>query len=52
MIVDDELFWGVDQLPFLERYLAGNDPLANVELDAILSEGRAAERPGSLRKDE
>jgi 2-hydroxychromene-2-carboxylate isomerase len=52
MIVDDELFWGVDQLPFLERYLAGNDPLADVELDAILSEGRAAERPGSLRKDE
>lgn len=51
MIVDDELFWGVDQLPFLERYLAGSDPLAAVDFDAIRSEGRGAERPGSLRGD-
>lgn len=28
MIVDDELFWGFDDLPWLERRLAGKDPLA------------------------
>lgn len=47
MLVDDELFWGVDQLPFLALYLAGRDPLAGVDLEAIRSEGRAAERPAS-----
>jgi 2-hydroxychromene-2-carboxylate isomerase len=25
MIVDDQLYWGVDSLPLLERYLAGDD---------------------------
>jgi 2-hydroxychromene-2-carboxylate isomerase len=25
MFVDDQLFWGVDSLPLLERYLAGED---------------------------
>ncbi len=27
MIVDDQLFWGYDDWPFLELYLAGKDPL-------------------------
>ena len=27
MEVGDELFWGYDDLPHLERFLAGNDPL-------------------------
>ena len=27
MIVATELFWGYDDLPYLERYLAGTDPL-------------------------
>ena len=27
MIVGDELFWGYDDFPYLERVLAGNDPL-------------------------
>ena len=27
MVVGSELFWGYDDLPYFERYLAGNDPL-------------------------
>ena len=27
MIVDGELFWGVDSFPHLERFLAGKDPI-------------------------
>jgi 2-hydroxychromene-2-carboxylate isomerase len=27
MIVDGELFWGVDSFPHFERFLAGNDPI-------------------------
>jgi 2-hydroxychromene-2-carboxylate isomerase len=27
MIADDELFWGCDSLPHLERFLEGNDPI-------------------------
>ncbi|MBV8479293.1 MAG: DsbA family protein, partial [Actinobacteria bacterium] len=27
MLADDELFWGVDSLPHLERFLDGNDPV-------------------------
>jgi 2-hydroxychromene-2-carboxylate isomerase len=29
MLVDGELFWGVDSLDHLDRYLAGNDPLSH-----------------------
>jgi 2-hydroxychromene-2-carboxylate isomerase len=32
MIAGDELFWGYDDFPWLERYLAGRDPLDRVEL--------------------
>jgi 2-hydroxychromene-2-carboxylate isomerase len=31
-IVDGELFWGVDALPFLDQFLAGRDPLRGVSL--------------------
>ena len=34
MIVDDELFWGYDDFPFLERFLAGRDPLDREALKA------------------
>ena len=27
MVVATELFWGYDDLPYFERYLAGTDPL-------------------------
>jgi 2-hydroxychromene-2-carboxylate isomerase len=50
MIFDGELFWGVDQLAYLELRLQGRDPLDRVDLDSIASQGRAAERPGSLAR--
>jgi 2-hydroxychromene-2-carboxylate isomerase len=31
MEVDDEIFWGYDDLPYLELYLAGKDPLDKEE---------------------
>jgi len=34
LIVDDELFWGYDDFPFLERFLAGRDPLDREALQA------------------
>jgi 2-hydroxychromene-2-carboxylate isomerase len=55
MIVDGELFWGLDQLQHLERYLDGKDPLGSVEntgqdspLDRLLRSSRAVVRPGSV----
>ncbi len=51
MIVADELFWGVDQLEYLELHLEGRDPLQSVDLAKVISEGSAAVRPGSLRSD-
>lgn len=32
MVVDGELFWGVDSLPLLDDFLAGRDPLTPEEL--------------------
>src|SRR5438477_7269890 len=32
MMVGDELFWGYDDFPYLELFLAGKDPLDTVEL--------------------
>ena len=49
MIVADELFWGVDQLEYLELYLEGRDPLRSVDMTKVGSEGPAAVRPASLR---
>jgi len=49
MIVGDELFWGVDQLEYLELHLEGRDPLQSVDVAKIRSEGSAAVRPASLR---
>ena len=34
MIIDSELFWGYDDFPFLERFLAGRDPLDHEALKA------------------
>jgi 2-hydroxychromene-2-carboxylate isomerase len=33
MEIRDELFWGQDSLPHLDRFLAGDDPLSDEELD-------------------
>lgn len=50
MCVGDELFWGLDQLGYLEQHLQGRDPLASVDLDAFRNEGPGAWRTGVERK--
>lgn len=50
MIADQELFWGLDQLPYIALFLDGKDPLANVDPREIGSQGPAAVRPGSLHR--
>ena len=51
MQVGDELFWGYDDLPFLERHLAGNDPLDPSQAARWLGTGRSSavrRRPGGV----
>ncbi len=48
MIVDDELFWGLDQFQYLALYLDGKDPLDTLEQQRKPSQGRAVVRPGSV----
>ena len=49
MIVQDELFWGLDQLRYIELLLQGKDPLASVNVDERGSEGQSAWRTGIPR---
>ncbi len=51
MIVADELFWGLDQLGYLELFLQGRDPLAGADWDELRSDGPAARRTGAESKD-
>jgi 2-hydroxychromene-2-carboxylate isomerase len=44
MIVDDELFWGTDSFPHLERYLAGDDPVRPEDVEAWLAVPATAQR--------
>ena len=48
MVVEDELFWGLDQFQYLALYLDGKDPLSSIEEAAPGSLGRAVVRPGSV----
>jgi 2-hydroxychromene-2-carboxylate isomerase len=48
MVVDEELFWGLDQVPFLAMYLDGEDPLASIDVDLSHHLGPAARRPASI----
>ena len=50
MLVDGELFWGLNQLPYLAMFLDGKDPLDSIDVSKITSEGRAAVRPASLQR--
>lgn len=50
MIVDDELFWGLDQFDNLELFLQGRDPLATVDWEELRNEGPGAWRTGVERK--
>ncbi len=47
MVVGDELFWGYDDIPYLERCLAGKDPLD----PAAVPSAETAPRPSAVRKE-
>jgi 2-hydroxychromene-2-carboxylate isomerase len=49
MLVDGQLFWGYDDLPQLERLLAGTDPLATTDVAAFMSAWEDARRRGHHR---
>jgi 2-hydroxychromene-2-carboxylate isomerase len=44
MLVGEELFWGLDQVEYLELFLKGADPLAGVDFTELMPKGRAARR--------
>lgn len=52
LIANGELFWGLDQLGNLERFLEGKDPLASISLDELRTQGPSAWRPGVPRREE
>ncbi len=45
VLVGDELFWGLDQLKYIELFLDGRDPLAGVNIADQMGQGRAVDRP-------
>lgn len=47
MEIDDELFWGYDDFPYLELYLAGRDPLDQAGPRRLVDN---TTRPSSLRR--
>ncbi len=51
VIVDDELFWGYDDFPYLERFLAGRDPLDRDALAAWYRVRPSARRTRPEEKD-
>lgn len=44
---EGELFWGYDDLPWLERFLAGEDPL---DREALSRAGTGPPRPSAMRR--
>jgi predicted enzyme related to lactoylglutathione lyase len=46
VMVDGELFFGFDDFPFLERFLAGSDPLDR----SALAEWARPQRPSAMRR--
>lgn len=52
MIAGEELFWGLDQLAYLELFLEGKDPLAQVKFDELGFQGPSAWRTGVSRHSE
>ena len=47
IVVDGELFWGLDSFPHVENRLRGNDPLDEASLGAWMRVAPSARRPGS-----
>ena len=52
MIVGDELFWGYDDFPYLELFLAGKDPIAGVDWQKWNRPVTAASMRRRFRTDE
>lgn len=46
MLIEDQLFWGIDQLEYLDLFLKGNDPIEALDLDSLSGDGPSAWRPG------
>lgn len=49
IVVDGELFWGVDSLPHVETFLEGKDPVAALDLSRWANLPASATRPGSQK---
>ena len=49
VMVDDELFWGQDSLPHVERHLRGEDPATDAAIARWVDLPAAAVRPGARR---
>ena len=47
MEANGEIFWGYDDLPYLELFLAGDDPLAQTSWGKT---DMAAPRPSAMRR--
>lgn len=47
IVIDGELFWGVDSLPHVETFLEGKDPVAALDLSRWVNLPASATRPGS-----
>jgi 2-hydroxychromene-2-carboxylate isomerase len=45
LFVDDQLYWGLDQLEYVAAHLDGKDPLAGVDLATLAPRGASAVRP-------
>jgi hypothetical protein len=52
MMVGDELFWGYDDFPYLELFLAGKDPLAAADPQKWNRPVRASSVRRRFRTDE
>jgi len=49
MIVHDEVFWGYDDIDYLEPVLSGRDPLAGINVEAYSADWEAARSDGQHR---
>jgi hypothetical protein len=45
LFVEEEPYWGLDQLEYAAQHLDGRDPLAGVDLASLAPEGASAIRP-------
>eukprot|EP01121_Diplochlamys_sp_Union-15-3_P006458 TRINITY_DN16949_c0_g1_i1.p1 TRINITY_DN16949_c0_g1~~TRINITY_DN16949_c0_g1_i1.p1 ORF type:complete len:216 (+),score=42.96 TRINITY_DN16949_c0_g1_i1:36-650(+) len=50
MIIDDQLYWGSDQFPLIERYITGEDPVDKTKKDDWLEQAKQAFEGGVKRK--